>query len=76
MQQVWRWLRENKNGIRLDDRPQLLGMIKVILYTRNLDEMEDIIDEMRPHVLLALSGCYRDVMIIFVAWRRTVLLLY
>ena len=54
MQQVWRWLHEKKNGIRLDDRPQLLGMIKVILYTRNLEEIEDIIDELRPHVLLEL----------------------
>ena len=44
LQQVWRWLHENKNGISLEDRPPLLLAFKKILYAENEDDLHDLFD--------------------------------
>ena len=50
MQQVWRWLYEKKNSIHADHRPEILSLMKSIIYA----EMEDIserTDDMLEHSL-------------------------
>jgi hypothetical protein len=46
LQQVWRWLHEKKNGISMEDRPQLLLSFKRIVYAESEEDMHDDFDDL------------------------------
>ena len=52
LQQIWRWLHDRNNGVSSDDRPILLQLMKSVLYSRNEDAMEDLIDDLRSNQLV------------------------
>ena len=49
MQQIWRWLYEKKNGIHMDHRPEVLALVKAIVYADTEEDMSEKIDEMLQH---------------------------
>ena len=52
MQQIWRWLYEKKNGIHMDHRPEVLALMKAIVYADTEEDMLEKTDEMLQHSLL------------------------
>ena len=46
LQQVWRWLQDRKNGIDLEDRPNLLLLFKKVLYAENEDDLEEFFEDL------------------------------
>ena len=48
---VWKWLCEAKNDIDLYDRPNLIGLVRKILYAENENDLEDTYAElMTSHI--------------------------
>ena len=64
LQQVWRWLHEKEHGVNLDDRPQLLQLVKRILYARTDDEFNDRVNEMRENELIGVYSKVKGVLFV------------
>ena len=54
MQQTWRWLHEKKNSIRKDHRPEILKLVKAIVYASNEDDVSEKTEQLLEDSLLEI----------------------
>ena len=54
MQQIWRWLHEKKNSIRKDHRPEILKLVKAIVYASNEDDVSEKTNQLLQDSLLEI----------------------
>ena len=54
MQQIWRWLHEKKNNIHKDHRPEILKLVKAIVYASNEEDLLETTDELLQDSLLEI----------------------
>ncbi len=54
MQQVWRWLHQKKNGIHKNHRPEILALVKSIVYASNEEDVSEKTDELLQDSLLEI----------------------
>ena len=54
LQQAWRWLHEKIHGVRMEDRPPLLRLIKSLLYAKTVVELRDLVGKMKADDVVKL----------------------
>ena len=57
MQQIWRWLREKKNSIHKVHRPEILKLVKAIVYATNEEDLPKMLMSNLNNVL-DISGSW------------------
>ena len=72
MQQIWRWLHEKKNNIHKDHRPEILKLVKAIVYASNEEDLLETTDELLQDSLLEIypnaNGYLNNVLDISGSW--------
>ena len=51
LQQVWRWLLDNKHGIRKEDRQELMAAVKGLVYASSKDDFFKCWEEFKANPL-------------------------